>query len=309
MAVPQQQIPSSPSTAKTANSFIATVYFQQATAMLDGRMYTEAEHYFREVLQIWPDHAPTWNNLGTACWRQNRLPEAEECHRRALEQNPHDHAIFNNLGNVLWERGQLDEAADCLRQAIRLKPDSAEALHNYGVTLCDLGESEESLRVLRESIRLAPESPDAHVNLGNTLARTGDLDAAIACYAHALELRPHFPEARRNRAYLWLMRGDFARGWPEYEWRLDCAKQHTVRVGTPRWTGDAVPDQTILLAAEQGLGDTIQFVRFAQLVKSRAARVIVACHEPLMRLVRGARASTRLSTSARPCRRPTLIST
>jgi len=276
-----------PARSDVANSFIATVYFQQATSLLNRGLYAEAEAYFREVLRIWPDHGGALNNLGTAVWRQGRLQEAESRHRRALALKPDDFAILNNLGNVLWEQDRLDEALRYYREAVQLRPDSPEALMNLGVTLSDLGEFDEALTYIRESIRLQPAPADSHVNLGMTLARGGDLEEALACYEHALMLRPEFPEARRNRAYIWLARGDFERGWSEYEWRLKCPKLRTLPVDRPLWGGDDLEGRTILLHAEQGLGDTLQFIRFAPLVKERGGRVVVACPAPLLRLVVG----------------------
>ena len=273
------------SPASLANSFIATVYFKQATTLLDRGLYDEAEGYFREVLRLWPEHPGALNNLGTAVWRQGRIHEAEEFHRRALVLDHNDFAILNNLGNVLWEQGRLDEAVRYYRQAIELRPDSPQALMNFGVTLSDLGEFDEAMHWMRESIRLLPDSPGSHVNVGNVFARQGNLDGALDCYERALGHDPEFPEARRNRAYIWLTRGDFERGWPEYEWRLRCAEPLLVPVYSPRWTGEDLDGRSILLVAEQGLGDTLQFIRFAPLVKQRRGRVLLACPRPLMRLV------------------------
>lgn len=270
---------------QAANSFIATVYFKQATGLLDRGQYAEAEGYFREALRIWPEHAASLNNLGTAVWRQGRTHEAEGYHRRALDLNPGDFAILNNLGNMLWEQGQLEQAVELYRKAVELRPDSPETLMNFGVNLCDLGELDESISYLRESLRFGPNAADCHLNLGNTLARQGDLDAALACYEHALTLRPDYPEARRNRAYMWLTRGEFQRGWPEYEWRLKCEKTHMLPVKSPRWHGEDLEGRSILLVSEQGLGDTLQFIRFAPLVKGRAGRVELACPAPLTRLL------------------------
>jgi hypothetical protein len=156
---------------------------------------------------------------------------------------------------------------------------------NLGVTLSDLGEFDEALHYTRASLRLAPDPPDSHANLGMTLARQGKLDEALASYEHALRLNPELPEARRNRAYIWLARGEFERGWPEFEWRLRCKRLVTLKVDSPRWNGEALKGRSILLFAEQGLGDVLQFVRFAALVKDRGGRVSVACPQPLMRLV------------------------
>ena len=118
-----------------------------------------------------------------------------------------------------------------------------------------------------------------------TLARQAKWDEALDCYDQAVSLRPDFAEARRNRAQIWLARGDFERGWPEYEWRLNCPKCRFPAVNCPRWTGDDLDGRSILLVAEQGLGDTLQFIRYASLVEQRGGRVVVACPEPLIRLL------------------------
>ncbi len=270
---------------QAANSFIATVYFKQATGLLDRGLYAEAEHYFSEVLKIWPDHAASLNNLGTSVWRQGRLKQAEELHRRALELNPDDYAILNNLGNVLWEQAQFDEAVEFYRAAVKLRPDSPEALMNFGVTLADFCELDQAFVYMRESLRLMPASVDCRLNLGNLYAMSGDYDSALACYDEALALRPDHPESRRNQSYIWLARGDFERGWAGYEWRLKCDKYRIVPVDTPRWCGEAIDGGSILLVSEQGLGDTLQFIRFAPEVKERVPRVTVACPAPLIRLL------------------------
>jgi len=268
-----------------ANSFIATVYFRQATSMLNRGLFADAEAYFREVLRLWPDHAGSLNNLGTAVLRQGRVQEAERYYRRARALEPNDCAILNNLGNLLWEQGRLEQALRRYRRAIRLQPDHAAALSNLGVTLSDLGRFDEALVPIRQSLRLLPDSPEGHVNLGITLARQGKLDEALLCYEQALGLRPDFPEARRNRAYIWLARGDFERGWAEYEWRQKCPRFRPLTVNRPRWTGEDLQGRSILLHAEQGLGDTLQVIRFAPLVRRRGGRVLVACHPPLVPLL------------------------
>ena len=274
----------SPDADERADSFNAEVLFEKAATLLDRGLYAESEVYFQKVLRLLPDHASSLNNLGTAIWRQGRVHEAEEHYRRALVDDPNDYAILNNLGNVLWEQRRLDEAVEWFRPAVALRPNSPVVLMNLGVTLSDLGAFDEALGFIRESLRLLPDSPESHVNLGNTLARQGNLDDALACYEHALRLRPNFPIARRYRAYLWLAHGDYERGWPEHEWRLKCAKPRVLAVNSPRWTGDDLRGRSILLVAEQGLGDVLQFIRFAPAVKQRGGRVVLACPEPMIRL-------------------------
>jgi Flp pilus assembly protein TadD len=277
--------PASQASANAANTFIVRAYFHQARALLERGQFADAEVYFREVLRIWPDHASSLNNLGNALWLQDRLDEAEACYRRARALRPNEFAILNNLGNVAREKGRLERAVRWYRRAIKLKPDSADGLMNFGIALSDLGELDEALVHLRESLRLKPDSPDCHANLGITFARQGHWDLALLSYERALALRPCFPEARRNRAYISLARGDYERGWPEYEWRLQCKKLRLLPMKCPRWGGENLPEQSILLHSEQGLGDSLQFIRYAPLVKHRVGRVLVACPEPLIRLL------------------------
>ena len=270
---------------QAANAFIVTFYFDQATSLLNRGLFAESETYFREVLQLCPDHLGSLNNLGTALWRLGRLGEAEEYYQRALILKPDDFAVLNNLGNVSWEQGRLDQAVEWYRQASDLQPGSSEALRNLGVTLSDLGDFDVALELIHKSLRLEPGSPDSYLGLGVTLARQAKWDEALDCYDRAVSLRPDFAEARRNRAQIWLARGDFDRGWPEYEWRLKCPKCRVPTVNCPRWAGDDLDGRSILLVAEQGLGDTLQFIRYASLVEPRGGRVVVACPIPLIRLL------------------------
>jgi hypothetical protein len=138
---------------------------------------------------------------------------------------------------------------------------------NLGVLLSDQGQYDEAIACFEESLRLRPDSHEALDNLGSTLARQGKWKEALSLYEQALRLKPDYPEARRNRSFAWLAQGDFERGWPEYEWRLKCRKHRGVTFGRLRWDGHDLAGKTILLHAEQGLGDSLQFIRFAPLVK------------------------------------------
>jgi len=267
------------------NSYTATIYFQQAASLLKRGLFAESEAYLHEVLRLWPDHAGTLNNLGTAVWQQKRLQEAERLYRRAMALEPNDFGILNNLGNALWEQGRHAEAIPLYHQALRIQPDAWETQMNLGVALSDHGDFEEALTWIRAALRLQPDSPEILDNLGMTLARQGNWEEALVCYEQALRLRPDFPEAHRNRAFAWLACGDFERGWPEYEWRLKCRNHRELVFHCPRWAGDDLEGRSILLHTEQGLGDTLQFIRFASIVQQRRGRVVVSCPLPLVRLL------------------------
>jgi len=269
-----------------AIDFAASIQFNQGTDLLRRGQFLDAESCLREAIRFRPDHADALNNLGTAVWRQGRLSEAEDTYRRAHRLNPNDFAILNNLGNALWDQRRLDEASRCYRRALQLQPDSPETQMNLGVLLSDQGHYEEAIACINESLRLRPDSHEALDNLGSTLARQGKWDEAISLYDQALRLKPDYPEAHRNRSFAWLAHGDFERGWPEYEWRLKCRKNKGFVFNRPRWNGADLAGKTLLLHAEQGLGDSLQFIRFAPLVKQRGGRrILVYSPPPLVRLI------------------------
>lgn len=231
------------------------------------------------------DTAGELNDLAGSFWQEGNLTEAEHLYWRAHRLNPSDPTILSNLGNVFWAQRKSTEAIRCYREALRQCPDSVETWINLGVALSDEGFYADAESSLRRALALRPGFPEIHLNLGMTLARDGRPDEALAEYEEALRLRPDYAEAHRNRGMIWLSRGDFTRGWAEYEWRLRCWGTVSNGFREPRWRGEDLEGRTILLHAEQGLGDTLQFVRFAPLVKARGGRVSVLCAPALVRLL------------------------
>jgi Flp pilus assembly protein TadD len=270
--------------AMTARS-AAKEYFAHGTDLLGRKKPAEAEVYLREALRLNPDDGDVLNNLGTAVWEQGRASEAMAYFLRAHQFKPSDFGILNNLGISLWDQGRPDRAVTFYRKALELAPDSFDTQMNLGVALSDLGQFDDALAWLRCALALRPDSPDAWDNIGMTLARKNLWPEAMAHYDKAIELSPDFGEAHRNRALGWLAHGDFERGWPEAEWRLKCRNPPGFRVARPRWTGENLDGKSIMLHWEQGLGDTLQFIRFAPQVAERGGRVWVFCQEPLARLV------------------------
>jgi Tfp pilus assembly protein PilF len=276
-----QAVPRPPTSAQTASRN----YFVHGTQLLERKRHAEAEPYFREALRLNPDDGDVLNNLGTAVWEQGRGSEAMAYYLRAHQLKPNDHGILNNLGIVLWEQGRPDRAINFYRKALELEPHVFDTQMNLGVSLSDMGQFDDALQCLHAALALRPDSADAWDNLGMTLARKNLWPEAMAHYDKAIELRPDFGEAHRNRALAWLAHGDFERGWPEAEWRLKCRNPPGFRVSQPRWTGEHLGGKSILLHWEQGLGDTLQFIRFAPHVAERGGRVWVLSQPSLARLV------------------------
>jgi Flp pilus assembly protein TadD len=259
---------------------------QSAIALQKQGRLEDAIHLYLRGLAIDPSDAGGFRCLGTAYKKQGRLDLAAACFRRAVELCPAFPEAWNNLGNTLSEQGDLPAAADCFLRACRIQPEFAGAHFNYAHVLSGMGRFDASIAACRRAIELAPRSAEFYNGLGIVLFDSQRIDEALAAYDQALALRPDFASARFNRSLAWLTKGDFARGWSEYEWRWKLpGAPSTAPYPQPKWDGALAPDATILLDAEQGLGDTIQFARYAPLVKARVGRVILRCQAPLVGLL------------------------
>ena len=263
----------------------ARVHRHRAIALLLQGRLAESEAASRQALGLRPDDVDAMNDLGLAIWRQGRPAEAEAIYCQACALEPDDYRILTNLGLALSDLDRKDEAAECFRAALRVRPDCFDARMNLGIVLSDQGRFDDAVEWLFGALELRPDSADALQNVGMNLLRQGKWAEAIAYYERALERQPDFPEVHRNLAYALLCCGDFERGWPEHEWRLKCRPHPGARINRTFWNGDDFRGRTILLHAEQGYGDTLQFIRFAPMVKRRGGRVLVLCQTRLLRLI------------------------
>lgn len=241
-----------------------------------------AEHVYRQVLQVAPANENAWCFLGMACHDQARYDDAVQAYGRALEIRANFPVALSNLGNTLKQLGKLDEAVASCQRALQFKPDYATAYNNLGVAYVAKGELDAAKATFEKSLELMPDGVVAHSNLGAALVRQGDFAAGSARSQAALKIDPKYAEAHKNLAIVWLLLGDFERGWPEYEWRWRCPGNALPPIHQPMWDGTPLQGRTILLIAEQGLGDTLQFVRYARLLRQQGAVVIVAAQKPLL---------------------------
>jgi tetratricopeptide (TPR) repeat protein len=232
---------------------------------------------YRKALRLDPGHAEAHNNLGSALEESGHVEEALACYREALRLNPALAEAHNNLGNALKESGHVEEALACYREARRLNPALAEAPYNTANILLDRGQTREAIDLYRAALGLDPSYVDALTNLGAALKSAGEIEEAIACYRKALGLQPGLADAHWNLAAALLLRGDFINGWKEYEWRWETKDFHRRHFPQPLWDGHNCEGETILLYAEQGFGDTIQFIRYVPLLARRGVRVLVEC--------------------------------
>ena len=163
-----------------------------------------------------------------------------------------------------------------------------------------LGQLDQAISSHSTAIGLNPQLTEAYSNLGNAFTDFGKIDQAIAAYRQAISLKPDYAQVHWNLAIALLLKGDYAEGWCEYEWRWKCEDQSARRFTQPLWDGGDLTGRTILLHAEQGFGDTLHFIRYAALVKDRGGRVIVECQQELIGLLKQLTSVTQWITRGQP---------
>ena len=266
----------------------------------------EAEEHYRAVLDQLPGSVEALSNLALALQDLGRLDEAAATFRRAIVLRPDYAEAHCNLGNLLRETGQAEDAVASHRAALALRPDLAEAHSNLGVALQDLGRPEEAEGCFRTAIALRPAYAAAHYNLGNVLQARERLDEAETSFRTAVALAPGHAEAHHNLGLILLGAGKFQEGWREHEWRWRAKGfQGERRPGAdrPAWRKETGPAEagrggTVLLWAEQGLGDTIQFARYVPEVVRTGWRVLLDVPPALTGLFAGMEGVTMVPAGA-----------
>ena len=228
-------------------------YLQQAAACMQAARYEEAIALYAKCLALAPDHFDALNNQAIAFKNTGRYSEAIRNLETAAGIRPDNAAVHNNLGNVYKQLGEYTKARESFAAGLLLKPDDAEILNNLGNTCQAMGSVQEALAYLKKSISRKPDFAQAHFNYG------------IAC----------------------LLAGDYTHGWQEYEWGILNGQRYIPECGLPRWEGSKLEGQRLLVLPEQGVGDTLQFLRFLPMLQARGAHVILSCQPGLKRLLDG----------------------
>jgi tetratricopeptide (TPR) repeat protein len=261
------------------------LYNNLGTALQDLGRLDEAIACYRQGQTLRPDTVEILVNLASALRAQEELDEAQACYERALALRPNHVESHIGLAVVLRDRGQLEEAVAHNERALALAPDHPETHNNLGVVLVDLGRTEEAIAHYQRALALQPDRAETHYNLAVAVGRQGKYADALACYGRALAVRADYAQAHFNRGLALLLTGRLEEGWPEYEWRFAVAR-YDRKLDRPLWSGAPLAGRSVLIHAEQGLGDTLQFVRYVPAVAERGGRVVLEAPPSLVRLLR-----------------------
>jgi tetratricopeptide (TPR) repeat protein len=251
---------------------------------------------YRQCLARAPANAGVYNNLGAALIRAGQPAEAIVALDSALAMQPGYERALANLGKALVDVGRLREAVSRLEEALARNPDHVPALVNYGYALLASGLVEAAEEALERAIRLAPRSADAHTTLGLVRLASGRRALALESLRTAVALSPEHGDAHSNLAHALFVGGAWEAAWPHFEYRFQRSAQRTKfrpPEDRPRWDG-ASKDLELWILGEQGLGDQLQFVRYANLLIEQGFRCVLACDPRLVALFSANRLASRV---------------
>jgi tetratricopeptide (TPR) repeat protein len=257
-----------------------------AAALQQSGQPDQAIECCRQAIAIRPDYPEAHNNLGNALRDTTQLSDAIAAYRQAVALRPTYPEAWNNLGNALAEADFADEAILACNKAIALRPAFPEALSNLANALKKKDRLDEAVAACRRAIALQPTLADIWVNLGNALQRQRHIEESLAAYRRAISLRPDLAIAHVYRGFVLLLKGDFPEGWREFEWRWKTNEFRNRRrdFAQPSWDGNDLNGKRILVHAEGGLGDAIQFVRYLPEIVRRGGSVVLEATSQLRKL-------------------------
>ena len=242
---------------------------------------------FDKALEINPQDVEALSDKGTTLQEIGRLPEATTCYEQALTLKPNHHGVINNLGVIHLLQNDLDGAAALYQAALAVHPASPEALCNLGAILGLKGDLDGAILHCQKALALRQDCPETLNNLGIALKDARRFEEAIVAYKEALSLVPDNAEVHKNLALALLALGRFDEGWREYEWRWksELLRRDFRVFAQPEWQGETGEGRTLLIHAEQGFGDTLQFCRYVPLIKERGFHVVMEVPPPLKRII------------------------
>jgi tetratricopeptide (TPR) repeat protein/glycosyltransferase involved in cell wall biosynthesis len=264
----------------SSSSALVNAQLKQAAELHRAGQLDAAETIYHTILDRHPQEANAIHLLGVIAYQRGDTDAAIALYRKALALKPDYAEIHNNLAVALDKDESPHEAIAHYQQAIRLRPTYAEAWQNLGTVYQGIGDLDEAIRHYRQALNIRPGYADALNSLGSALRRQDLLQESLEAYNQALASDPNHLEALCGRAAVLLQLGDLKTGFVEYEWRWKHADCPPRNLSQPVWDGSDFHGKTLLLYAEQGLGDTVQFIRYLDIVRQRGDRILLELNQP-----------------------------
>ena len=248
---------------------------------------SQAEALYRQAIGDFPEDVVTRSNLGLLLLRSGAVDDAAACLRTALRLDPGCAEAHNALGLMHYTQAHVAEAENCFRAALRLRPDLTGAMTNLGVALQTQNRLSDAEVCYDAALGMGGDPVSLGANLAMLRLEQGRAADAVAACREVLRLRPDSTEAQINLAMALLRLGNFAEGWAAYEarWRYADMTGDVPATVAPRWMGEPLSGRTLLLHAEQGFGDSLQFCRYAIPLAEAGADVVLAVQPALLRVL------------------------
>ena len=288
---------------------------REANQHVDAGRLPEAEHLYRQILGQEPNNPSALHGLGIVALKAGHPGPAIDLMRRSLELAPQAASQWLNLASAYRAANRLNEAVALLQQSVRNFPQNVQVLRDLGTTFGLMGRMAESVQAYEQALRLRAAQPPApnetderrvdanvHINIGAALLAMGRLDEAIAAHDKALQLDPNSAIAHMNRGHMLFRKGRLPEAFADYEWRWKIANftHKWPSYPQPAWDGSNLDGRAVLLWHEQGMGDTIQFARYAPMVAQRGGKAIVLCQAALVDLLQTLEPPVQIANSDGP---------
>lgn len=247
--------------------------------------WDESIEVLEKAIKLDPNYAKAYLHLGISYNQKDKHEKAISHLKKALEFNPTSHDALINLARALCASSLFDESINIYNKALEHHPKDTALLLELGNTLNMNNQTEQALNIYYTLIEIIPGNASVLYNIAYTLKKLGRIDEAFPIYKKVLELDPNHAEAHFSLGLAYLAQGDFDHGWPEYEWRWKRGQQSPRDLSKPQWDGRDLHGKTLLIHAEQGLGDTFQFIRYAQIAKEKGAKVVAAVQPQLIKFL------------------------